>query len=348
MATVEFQSVTRRYGAVAAVDAVSFAIEPATLVTLLGPSGCGKTTTLRLIAGLEQVSEGRILFGGHDVTATPAAERNVGMVSQSYPLVQHMTVMENVCHGLRAAGFDRRRAEAVAADKLTLLGLSGLDRRLPGELSAGQQQRVAVARAIALEPETLLFDEPLSNLDTSLRRRMRDEIRALQQELALTVVYVTHDRQEALAISDQVIVMNAARIVQADTPRALYTSPASPFIAAFVGDANIVAVTLRRLDDVRAEVTMGDLRLVLPHRGLPDGPAAMAIRPRAARLGPTGIVGRVAKAAYLGSHMEYAVQIDSQAAPLFVVTDDVNRPLQVGSTVRISLDPAGLALMAPN
>ena len=197
-------------------------------MTLLGPSGCGKTSTLRLIAGLEHASSGRILIDGADVTNLSAAERDVSMVFQSYALFPHMTVMENVCYGLRAGGMKRTQAEAVAAEKLVTVGLAGFERRLPSELSGGQQQRVAVARAIVLEPRVLLFDEPLSNLDAKLRRRVREDIRALQQQLALTVVYVTHDQEEALAVSDRIIVMHSAVIVQDGTPRELYERPAEP------------------------------------------------------------------------------------------------------------------------
>jgi ABC-type Fe3+/spermidine/putrescine transport system ATPase subunit len=215
---VEFRGVSKRYGTVTAVDDVSFAIASGTLVTLLGPSGCGKTTILRMIAGLEQVSSGSILIDGEDVTLLPATQRNISMVFQSYALFPHMTVMENVCYGLRASGMGKARAEPIAAEKLRQVGLAGYERRLPSELSGGQQQRVAVARAIVLEPKVLLFDEPLSNLDTKLRRRVREEIRELQQSLTLTAVYVTHDQQEALAISDRVIVMNGGLIEQIGTP----------------------------------------------------------------------------------------------------------------------------------
>ena len=195
---VEFRGVSKRYGAVTALDAISFSIERGTLVTLLGPSGCGKTTILRLIAGLEQASDGRILIDGDDVTLLSAAERDVSMVFQSYALFPHMTVLENVCYGLRASGMRKAQAVELAQAKLALVGLAGYDARLPSELSGGQQQRVAVARAIVLEPKVLLFDEPLSNLDAKLRRRVREEIRELQQSLSLTAVYVTHDQQEAL------------------------------------------------------------------------------------------------------------------------------------------------------
>jgi iron(III) transport system ATP-binding protein len=182
-AAVEFQSVVKRYGATTAVDGVSFAVEAGTLATLLGPSGCGKTTTLRLIAGLETATGGRILIGGQDVTQLPASERNVSMVFQSYALFPHMTVLDNVAYGPTVSGVTKRRARDMAAEKISLLGLGGLERRFPSELSGGQQQRAAVARALVLEPLVLLFDEPLSNLDAKLRRRVRDDIRDLQTRL---------------------------------------------------------------------------------------------------------------------------------------------------------------------
>ena len=212
-----------------ALDTVSLSIERGTLVTLLGPSGCGKTTILRLIAGLEQASDGQILIDGDDVTLLSAAERDVSMVFQSYALFPHMTVLENVCYGLRASGMRKAQAVELAQAKLALVGLAGYGARLPSELSGGQQQRVAVARAIVLEPKVLLFDEPLSNLDAKLRRRVREEIRELQQSLSLTAVYVTHDQQEALAISDRIMVMSMARIAQDGTPREPVRAAEQPF-----------------------------------------------------------------------------------------------------------------------
>src|SRR6476620_10954439 len=226
-AAIAFDDVTRRYGDVIAVDRVSFAIAAGTLVTLLGPSGCGKTTTLRLIAGLELPTRGTIIIGERDVTHVPAAERDVSMVFQSYALFPHMSVLENVRYGLVVSKMPRTRADERARAALASVGLAGYDARLPSELSGGQQQRVAVARALVLEPSVLLFDEPLSNLDARLRRRVREEIRELQQTLSLTAVYVTHDQQEALAISDRILVMSMARIAQDRTPRRLYEQPYS-------------------------------------------------------------------------------------------------------------------------
>jgi iron(III) transport system ATP-binding protein len=345
---IEFRSVSKRYGAVTALDTVSLSIERGTLVTLLGPSGCGKTTILRLIAGLEQASEGRILIDGEDVTLLSAAERDVSMVFQSYALFPHMTVLENVCYGLRASGMRKPQAVELAQAKLVVVGLAGYGARLPSELSGGQQQRVAVARAIVLEPKVLLFDEPLSNLDAKLRRHVREEIHELQQNLSLTAVYVTHDQQEALAISDRIMVMSMAHIVQDGTPRGLYDQPNSRFVADFIGDANIVPAVLERKQDGLASVHLGPLVLTLPHRGTEEGPAELSIRPQAIMLnsGSEGLAARIVRAAYLGSHMEYWVTADGLAKELFVVSSDVTAPLAPGSVVRLNFVPSGVAVVS--
>ncbi|MCX7383873.1 MAG: ABC transporter ATP-binding protein [Alphaproteobacteria bacterium] len=343
---VSFRQVSKRYGGVTAVDAISFDIEAGTLVTLLGPSGCGKTTTLRLVAGLEHASGGGISIGGRDVTTLSAAERDVSMVFQSYALFPHMTVLENACYGLRASGLRRDKAEIQAREKLALVGLAGFEARLPSELSGGQQQRVAVARAIVLEPKVLLFDEPLSNLDAKLRRHVREEIRALQQELKLTVIYVTHDQQEALAVSDRIIVMNDGRIAQDGAPRALYEQPSSRFIADFIGDSNLAPGHLRRTGGDLASVTIGGMVVEVAHRGAAEGDVEVAIRPQAVRLGDAGgLAATIAKAAYLGSHMEYDVAVPGLAAALFVISADVAAPLAAGAEVRIALDPAGVTVL---
>lgn len=278
-ASVEFRNVSMRYGAVTAVDDVSFAIEAGKLVTLLGPSGCGKTTTLRMIAGLEIASAGQILIGGKDVTRLSAADRDVSMVFQSYALFPHMSVLENAAYGPTVKGLGKDVAREMALSKLALVGLKGLESRYPSELSGGQQQRVAVARALVLEPQVLLFDEPLSNLDAKLRRRVREEIRELQQSLNLTVAYVTHDQEEALAVSDRIIVMSNSRIAQEGAPRELYEEPANAFVADFIGDANLIDVTIRSVAEGRADVAIGSASVSLPARGLGPGPARVAVRP---------------------------------------------------------------------
>jgi len=344
---VSFEGVSKRYGDFAAVDDVSFTIEPGTLVTLLGPSGCGKTTTLRMAAGLETASAGRILIGGVDVTNLSASERNVSLVFQSYALFPHMSVLENVCYGPISAKVEKGRARELALAKLAMLGLDGLEKRLPSELSGGQQQRVAVARALVLEPAVLLFDEPLSNLDAKLRRRVRQEIRELQQSLQLTVLYVTHDQSEALAVSDQIIVMDKGRIAQQGTPQALYRQPASHFLADFIGDANLVDGELVMQGDTTLFSAAG---VVLPVRahGLGLGPATLALRPHRLRLGPAqgaALVGTCRRADYLGSHIE--VLVDSPWGELLVFGDaDATEPPAAGAAIGLSFAPQDAIVLA--
>jgi iron(III) transport system ATP-binding protein len=346
-ASIEFRNVTKRYDDVTAVSDVSFTIGTRTLVTLLGPSGCGKTTILRMLAGLELPTSGAILIGGEDVTARPAAARDVSMVFQSYALFPHMTVIENVRYGLVVSGHAKPAADERARAALATVGLSGLDARLPSELSGGQQQRVAVARALVLEPSVLLFDEPLSNLDARLRRQMREEIRDLQQRLGLTVVYVTHDQSEAMAVSDRIIVMNRAVIAQEGAPRELYEQPRDSFVAGFMGDANRVRGTLARRDATQGELRLGPVTLSLPHRGLPDGECDVAIRPEAIELVPdrdAPLAATVKKAAYLGQLMEYT--LDTPIGALFVISTTVDRPLAVGAHVGVALANHGVVVIA--
>jgi iron(III) transport system ATP-binding protein len=348
-AAVIFRSVSKRYGGVTAVDDVSFTIDPGTLVTLLGPSGCGKTTTLRLIAGLEMPTAGSIEIGGRDVTRLSAADRNVSMVFQSYALFPHMSVLENAAYGPVVSGASKAKAHEMAREKLDLVGLNGLENRLPSELSGGQQQRVAVARALVLEPEVLLFDEPLSNLDAKLRRRVRDEIRDLQQRLRLTVAYVTHDQQEALAVSDKIIVMSHARIAQMGQPRELYEEPASAFVADFIGDSNQVTGQIIALDHESATLRLGVVQQQVRARGAKIGEVKIAIRPEAISLSSTqpadaALQCRVDKAAYLGSHMEYTVE--SGIGRLFVIDRNVQAPHAPGATVWATLPAHSLLIIA--
>src|SRR5215470_2553095 len=335
---VVFERVTKRYGSVIAVADVSFAVSPGALVTLLGPSGCGKTTTLRLVAGLEAVSSGGIHIGGTDVTQRAANERDVSMVFQSYALFPHMTVLENVCYGLLSMRMDKAKARELAHAKLMMLGLSGLEQRLPSELSGGQQQRVAVARSLVLEPAVLLFDEPLSNLDAKLRRRVRQEIRELQQSLALTVIYVTHDQEEALAVSDHIIVMEAGRIAQQGTPHELYEQPASRFLADFIGDANLIDGELA-IESGGAKFVAGELGVVIRADGMAPGPATLAIRPHRLRivdLGAGALPGVTKRAAYLGSRIEYVVA--TPWGELLVFDADARRPRRRDEPVGVAFD----------
>ncbi len=348
-AAVRFDGVTKAFGAVVAVSDVSFTVEAGKLVTLLGPSGCGKTTTLRMIAGLEMATSGRVLIGEEDVTALPATDRDVSMVFQSYALFPHMNVIDNVSYGLVVSGIAKSTARAQAEEGLAQVGLAGYGKRLPSELSGGQQQRVAVARALVLEPQVLLFDEPLSNLDAKLRRRVREDIRELQQNLEMTSVYVTHDQEEALAVSDRVIVMRNAEIAQEGTPHDLYERPTDVFVADFVGDANLVKCEITRIDGEDATVRLGSIECTLPHRGLSAGEADLAIRPESIRLGTdastAGIAGNVRKAVYLGSHVEYTV--DTEVGDLFVTDPRADRAIVAGSSVMVTLAERGVVLVRP-
>jgi iron(III) transport system ATP-binding protein len=329
------------------VDAVSLTVAHGSLVTLLGPSGCGKTTTLRLIAGLETADAGQVLIGGRDVGAVSAAERDVSLVFQSYALFPHLTVLDNVAYGPRVRGMRPAEAHDRARQALSLLGLEGLGERMPGQLSGGQQQRVAVARALVLEPAALLFDEPLSNLDARLRRRVRDEIRSLQQSLGLSVVYVTHDREEALAVSDHIIVMNGGRIAEQGSPAGLFEAPRTAFVADFLAEANIVPA---RLGETVGEMGVVDIAghvTRVPHRGHAPGAVKVAIRPDALRIDPTpgaaGLAGRVLRAAFVGRVVEYA--IETAAGELFVVAPGTEPAAAPGQTVGLTLAPRGVALV---
>jgi iron(III) transport system ATP-binding protein len=343
---VVFEHVTKRYGDVTAVDDVGFEVRPGQLVTLLGPSGCGKTTTLRMVAGLEPVTSGRISIGGNDVTHRAANERDVSMVFQSYALFPHMSVLDNVCYGPVSMGMGKDKARELARSKLAMLGLKGLEARLPSELSGGQQQRVAVARSLVLEPAVLLFDEPLSNLDAKLRRRVRQEIRELQQSLDLTVIYVTHDQEEALAVSDQVIVMDAGRIAQQGTPAQLYEAPASRFLADFIGDANLVSGELVR-NGAGAEFSAGKVGVAVEADGVAAGPATLAVRPHRLRLMPAGegvLPAECLRAAYLGSRMEYV--LGTPWGELLVFDQDVRKPIARGDRASVAFSPNDVIVLA--
>ena len=260
---VEFKNIVKKFNETTAVDNISCDFEPGTLTTLLGPSGCGKTTSLRLIAGLERATSGNILIDNEDITIKPATDRDVSMVFQSYALFPHMTVLENVSYGLKMINIEKKEYIEKSINTLNLVGLENFEKRMPSELSGGQQQRVAVARAIVLEPKVLLFDEPLSNLDAKLRRQVREDIRSIQQKLAVTTIYVTHDQEEALAISDKVIVMNDAIIAQEGTPKELYSFPNTKFVANFIGDSNIIKVNIIANDENTYSISFSNINFKL-------------------------------------------------------------------------------------
>jgi iron(III) transport system ATP-binding protein len=342
---IEFVNITKRYGtdssAPLVVKGVSFEVEQGSLTTILGPSGCGKTTLLRMIAGLESCTSGQIIMNGKDVTTLGPAERNVSMMFQSYALFPHMSVIENVQYGLKMSGVAKDSAHSRAAEALKNVGLVGYNERLPSELSGGQQQRVALARALVLEPGVLLFDEPLSNLDARLRREMREEIRAIQQRLQLTVAYVTHDQSEALAVSDQIIVMNAGLIAQSGTPQDMYERPQSEFVAGFMGEAMLFPAQAQ----ADGSVALGPLRLT-PRQSAPQGQVKVAVRPEAWHIhrDGAGLAATLKKSSYLGSFYEYT--FDTELGSIFVVSPDLTDVLSVGTEVVLDLADHGVSVVS--
>ena len=277
---VELRRVTKRYGSVAAVDAIDLEVLPGEFLSLLGPSGCGKTTTLRLIAGFERPDEGEVRIGGSDVSRVPPYRRDVNTVFQSYALFPHLSVLDNVAYGLKQRRLGRAERRARATEMLELVRLSGLEGRKPRQLSGGQQQRVALARALVMSPRVLLLDEPLGALDLKVRKELQIELKRIQEEIGITFVYVTHDQEEALAMSDRVVVMNAGHIEQIGVPREIYDAPATEWIASFIGDTNFI-----RTNDHEIGVRPERLRVVEGGTGLPGtvvttmviGPAVQCI-----------------------------------------------------------------------
>lgn len=352
-----FVSVTglgKQFGDVQAVKDVHFTIAEGELLTLLGPSGCGKTTILRCIAGLEEPDAGEIRIGDHVVTAPEVfvapEHRNVGMVFQSYAVWPHMTVYQNVAFPLRvrrgSTEVDRR-----VRDALALVGLASMEDRNATMLSGGQQQRVALARALVHEPRLLLFDEPLSNLDAKLRERMRGEILALQKRLGITTLYVTHDQEEAMAISDRLIVLNAGRVVQTGTPRELYQSPTNAFVMDFIGTVSLIpAKVLTHLDNQLVAITDGTNRYTARHSGpIQIGQLVWAsVRPERIAVaktyldGPNVFIGRVAHLAYLGDRVECRIAIPGGEFRVRVAPDFEGA---VGSPVYLRIDPADIYLL---
>ncbi|MDQ2951048.1 MAG: ABC transporter ATP-binding protein [Chloroflexota bacterium] len=315
--------VTKRFGGAAAVDDVSFEVPRGSFATLLGPSGCGKTTTLRMIAGFYDPDQGDIILGGRRINELPAHRRGTAMVFQDYALFPHMTVRKNVGYGLTLARISKEERERRVDETLEFVGLGKLGDRWPSQLSGGQQQRVAVGRALVLRPEILLLDEPLSNLDAKLRVQLRYELRALQQRLGMTFVYVTHDQDEALSLSDWIAVMNTGKVEQHGTPWEIYYRPRTAFLADFVGAVNLVPGTVREVRSGQAVVAFGARALTVP---VPAGLSLAAgsevklcVRPEAIGLARPGaptdgaaLPGTVARKAFLGDLMRYWVSVDGR------------------------------------
>ena len=334
-AEVKFENITKKFNETTAVDNVSCNFEAGTLTTLLGPSGCGKTTSLRIIAGLERATSGKILVDNEDVTLLPATDRDVSMVFQSYALFPHMSVIENVSYGLKMINVNKEEYIEKALETLKLVNLEGYENRMPSELSGGQQQRVAVARAIVLEPKVLLFDEPLSNLDAKLRRQVREDIREIQQKLGVTTIYVTHDQEEALAISDKVIVMNNAVIAQEGNPKDLYNFPKNKFVANFIGDSNVLPCVIGSTKGTETTIKIGDLKLKLNNITTQAGTASALIRPEHIALNSkktkSTLAGTIDKATYIGSKVEY--NISTAIGSVFAVAQSDKQEFEVGQPV---------------
>ena len=335
---VRLEELRRVFAGVVALDELTLTIAPGELVALLGPSGCGKTTALRLVAGLDEASSGRVLFGGSDVTNVGANRRNVGMVFQAYSLFPHMTAMQNVAFGLQLRHVDESERRKRAGDMLELVGLSGYADRYASQLSGGQQQRVALARALAIQPKVLLLDEPLSALDAKVRARLRDEIRRVQLEVGITTLFVTHDQEEALAIADRVGVMNKGRLEQLGPPTTIYSRPATPFVAEFVGLTNKLAGTVKG-----GEVEVRGVRIPLVNAGTADGPATALIRPEAVSLASDGsetgpLAGTVIAVAFLGATSRVTVDLGDAIVLAQMPTSQASAHT-AGTRVRLELRP---------
>jgi ABC-type Fe3+/spermidine/putrescine transport system ATPase subunit len=344
------EGVTHRFGKVVALDSVNLAIEEGELVTLLGPSGCGKTTLLRIIAGFINPSEGRVVVEGSDVTGVPPHKRPVNMVFQRAALFPHLDVRANVAFGLQVAGIRGEEADGRIADALRLVRLEGYERRRAHELSGGQMQRVALARALVNRPRVLLLDEPLSALDLKIRLEMEVELRRVHRETGATFVYVTHDQREALALSDRIVVFDHGHIEQVGTPDEIYHAPASPFAARFVGDANVVAVEVVRIDGDRAAVSIGGEQLHVPSRAeVGVGSALLVIRPEVVRLSADrdgGMRGIVLDSAFRGTGFSYRVQIDGLVEPMKAeIAAEHGAQLSVGDSVSVTWERSSCRLM---
>ncbi len=340
----------RRGGEVVAVDHLSLDVAPGEFVVLLGPSGCGKTTVLRLVAGFEEPTAGELYLGDRRLTTLLPHHRNIGFVFQNYALFPHLTVYKNVAYGLEAHGVPLEERRRRVREVLELVELGGLEDRYPHQLSGGQQQRVAIARAVVLEPRVLLFDEPLSNLDAKLRVQTRVELRALQRRLGITTLYVTHDQEEAMYLADRIAILEVGRLIQVGTPEELYRSPATRFVAGFLGRTTFVPAEVLAVDGYRVTVRALGTVLELPdRRDLRQGAVAtLGIRSAAVRPvhgpkpgTPQGVVTHVA---FLGDHLEYVIDVAGLRLTS-IVTQSSSLPLSKGMSVGIEIDPRDVVLL---
>ena len=344
--TVIIRDAIKRYGDFQALNGVNLTIQPGEFFTLLGPSGCGKTTLLRMIAGFNTVDGGEILFDDKVINDLPAHKRDIGMVFQNYAIFPHLTVEENVAYGLKAKKVPKDEIQRRVKDALELVQIENLATRKPNELSGGQQQRVALARAFVIEPALLLMDEPLSNLDAKLRVQMRTIIKKLQRKLGITTIYVTHDQEEALAISDRIAVMQSGNIMQVGTPEQVYKKPDNPFVAGFIGVSNFI----------ECEMGPAGVQLALEYTIQPPlrreyaGKALLSARPEQLFFDEEkGIEGEVGLSLFLGDFVEYEIKLHTgQTIQLNEYTKDVNEVRPVGQQVRVCMDPTRISLYVPD
>src|SRR3954466_14552001 len=342
MSYLVLTDIEKRFGETVAVEHFNLAAERGEFVSFLGPSGCGKTTTLRMIAGFETPTAGTIVLDGADITRRPPNKRNVGMVFQSYALFPNMTVADNIGFGLRVRKRPKDEIKKKVGELLELMNLPDRANRYPYQLSGGQQQRVALARALAIEPEVLLLDEPLSALDAKIRVALRREIRAIQRQLGITTVYVTHDQEEALSLSDRVVVMSEGRIEQIGAPPEIYNKPATPFVASFVGTLNLLAAQVVSAATGRLWVGGQEVHAAKPITDGADGSTVtLALRPESLELGAGAganrFSGPVEGGAFLGSIVRIRIRVGDDAVVSFDTFNDPGVPApEVGSSVTIS------------
>ena len=343
---VIIKNAVKRYGDFTALHGVSLNIEKGEFFTLLGPSGCGKTTLLRMIAGFNSIEGGDFYFGENRINDVPAHKRDIGMVFQNYALFPHLTVEENVAYGLKARKVDKKEIDRRVKEALELVQIAPLATRKPSELSGGQQQRVALARAFVIEPSVLLMDEPLSNLDAKLRVQMRSIIKKLQRRLGITTIYVTHDQEEALAISDRIAVMNQGRVMQVGTPSEIYAKPENPFVAGFIGVSNFLNCDVTKCESGMAKVAIkGERDIDVPVRKNDPGKAQLSARPEQLFFSETGMPGKVMFSTFLGDFIEYEVELfDGQTLIINEYTKDTAKVHEVGEKVFISFDATRISL----
>ena len=341
---VNIKEAVKFYGDFKALNGVSLTINEGEFFTLLGPSGCGKTTLLRMIAGFNSIEGGEFCFGDSLINDVPAHKRDIGMVFQNYAIFPHLNVEENVAYGLKARKAPKEEIDKKVKEALELVKISHLAKRKPNELSGGQQQRVALARAFVIEPSVLLMDEPLSNLDAKLRVEMRTVIKKLQKRLGITTIYVTHDQEEALAISDRIAVMKDGNIMQIGTPSEIYAKPENPFVAGFIGVSNFIDCEVEQGGLVNIK---GEIKIKVPLRKEYIGVAKLSARPEQLFFSKEGMPGKVTLSTFLGDYIEYEVLLDDgQSLIINEYTKDTSDVHNDGERVYISFDPEKISIYA--